>query len=288
VATHGRIRSTRLLVLGLLLASLVTITLDARGGERGPLAAIGRVVGGIVGPMQEGISAVFRPLSSFFSNVFQAGSLAERVDQLVTENADLKRQLQETSTLVAENEEYAGILEIAEEKSLGVTGATVIGDSPVDFEWAVFVDKGADDGIAEDMPVIGASGLVGRVVLVFATTSKVMLIIDPDSKVAARLSSTRETGLIEGQREELLRFNLIGAETDILPGELVETSGYQLDEGYTGLFPPGIPVGAVDDVERSEDGVTVRVLVRPSVSFARLDKVGIVTDVTDLNEEIGA
>jgi rod shape-determining protein MreC len=288
VATHGRIRSTRLLVLGLLLASLVTITLDSRGGERGPLAAIGRVVGGIVGPLQEGVSAVFRPLGGFFRNVFQAGSLAERVDQLVTENADLKRQLQETSTLVAENEEYAGILEIAEAKSLTVTGATVIGESPVDFEWAVFVDKGADDGIAEDMPVIGASGLVGRVVRVFATTSKVMLIIDPDSKVSARLSSTRETGLIEGQREELLRFNLVGAETQIVPGELVETSGYQLDEGYTGLFPPGVPLGAVDEVEPSEDGVTVRVLVRPSVNFARLDKVGIVTDVTDLNEEIGA
>jgi rod shape-determining protein MreC len=288
VAIQGRIRSTRLLVVGLLLASLVTITLDSRGGETGPLAAIGRVFGGIVGPLQEGVSAVFRPVGNFFSNVFQAGSLAERVDQLVTENAELKRQLQETSTLVAENEEYAGILEIAEEESLDVMGATVIGESPSDFEWAVFVNKGSDDDVREDMPVIGASGLVGRVVRVFATTSKVMLIIDPDSKVSARLSSTRETGLIEGQREELLRLNLIGSETEILPGEPVETSGYQLDEGYTGLFPSGISIGAVDVVERSDDGVTVRVLVRPSVNFARLDKVGIVTDVTDLNEEIGA
>ena len=288
MATGGRIRSTRLLVVTLLLASLVTITLDARGGESGPLAAIGRVLGGIVGPLQEGVSAVFRPVGSFFSNVFQAGSLAERVDQLESENAELQTQLQETSEIQAENAEMAGILGLAEEEELEVMGATVIGESPVDFEWAVFVDKGSDDGVTVDMPVIGDSGLVGRVVQVFDTTSKVMLLIDPDSKVSARLSSTRETGLIEGQREELLRFTLIGADAEITPTEPVETSGYQFDEGYTGLFPSGIPIGEVERREASDDGVTVRVLVRPNVDFSRLDKVGIVTEVTDLAEEIQA
>jgi rod shape-determining protein MreC len=265
----------------------VTITLDSRGGDRGPLAAVGETFGGVVGALQEGVSAVFRPVGSFITNVFQAGSLAEKVDRLEDEKAELQRQLQETSTLEAQNAEFAGILGLAEDADLDVTGATIIGESPVDLEWAVFVDKGSDDGIAEDMPVIGDSGLVGRVVRVFDTTSKVMLIIDPDSKVSARLSSTRETGLIEGQREDLLRFNLIGTDTDIVPSEPVETSGYQLDEGYTGVFPPRIPIGVVDLVEPAEDGVTVRVLVRPNVDFSRLDTVGIVTEVTDLSEEIG-
>ena len=274
--------------MGLLLASLATITLDSRGGETGPLAAVGRVLGGIVGPLQEGVSAVFRPVGSFFKNVFQAGSLAEQNEALRREIDELRSALTETSTLRSENAEYEEILDLAEEKDFGVLGARVIGESPVDFEWAVFIDKGQDDGVVEDMPVIGASGLVGRVVRVFDTTSKVMLIIDPDSKVSARLSTTRETGLIEGQREELLRFNLIGTDAQIVPGETVETSGYQLDEGYTGLFPPGIPIGAVASREESEDGVTVKVLVRPVVNFSRLDTVGLLTDVTDLGEELGA
>lgn len=288
MATHGRIRSTRLLVVGLLLASLATITLDARGGESGPLAAVGRVLGGIVGPLQEGVAAVFRPVGSFFSNVFQAGSLAQRVDQLEAQNERLGAAVRESQTLQSLVEEYEGILDVAEEVDRDVMGATVIGESPDDFEWTVFIDKGEDDGVMEDMPVVGAAGLVGRVVRVFDTTSEVMLIIDPDSKVSARLSSTRETGLIEGQREELLRFNLVGADAEILPGETVETSGYQLDEGYTGLFPPGISIGDVASREESEDGVTVRVLVRPSVNFSRLDKVGVLTDPIDLAAEIRA
>ncbi|MGH2692648.1 MAG: rod shape-determining protein MreC [Actinomycetota bacterium] len=288
MATHGRIRSTRLLVVSLVLASLATITLDSRGGDSGPLASVSRILGGVVGALQEGVSAVFRPVGSFVTNVFQAGSLAERVDQLEIENSELQARLQESATLVAENEELAGILGLAEELNRKVMGASVIGESSSDFEWAVNIDKGADDGVVEDMPVIAAAGLVGRVVSVYDTTSKIMLIIDPDSKVSARLSSSRDTGLLEGQREELLRFNLIGTETEIVPSELVETSGYQLDEGYTGLFPPGIPIGVVDSREASDDGVTVRVLVRPNVNFSRLEKVGLITDVTDLSEEIAA
>lgn len=286
MATYGRIRSTRLLVVGLLLASLVTITLDSRGGESGPLSAAGRLLGAVVGPLQEGVAAVFRPVGSFFSNVFQAGSLAEQVAELEAENSELKEDVQSGAADRAQLAEYESILEISEAADLSVVGATVTGESVSNLEWAIFVDKGLDDDVVEDMPVIGPSGLVGRVVSVFDTFSKVMLIIDPDSKVSARLSSSRETGLIEGQREELLRFGLIGTDTEIKPGEIVETSGYQLDEGFTGIYPPGIPIGVVDRVEPSDDGITVRVLVRPNVDFSRLDKVGLVFGVPNLSEEI--
>lgn len=286
MATYGRIRSTRLLVIGLLLASLVTITVDARGGNQGPLAAAGRLLGGIVGPLQEGVSAVFRPVGSFFTNVFRAGSLAERVNILERENTRLQSQLAETSTLQSERDQLAAILGIAQDEDLDLMGASVIGSAPSNFEWSIYIDRGADDGVVEDMPVIADAGLVGRVVQVSKTTSKVMLIIDPDSRVAARLTQSRDTGLIEGQREDPLRFNLVQPETEIVPSEPVETSGYQLDEGYTGIYPPGIPIGAVSSVETSDDRVTVRVLVRPNVDFSRLDKVAVVIGTPNLVADI--
>jgi rod shape-determining protein MreC len=275
-----------LLVVGLLVASLATITVDARGGDEGPLDDVGELFGGIVGPLQEGVSAIFRPVGNFFSNVFNAGSLAEQVEALTAENQRLGTLVQESSELRSENEEYAAILGIAEDEKLDVIGATVIGESPSNFEWAVSIDKGSVDGVEENMAVIGPSGLVGRVINVYETAALVMLIIDPDSKVSARLSTSRETGLIEGQREDPLEFSLIETETDIVSGEIVETSGYQLDEGYTGIYPPGIPIGVVDEVEPSEDGVTVRVTVRPNVDFSSLDKLGLVVGVTSLAEQI--
>src|SRR5687768_15036605 len=112
--THRPIRSTRLLVFGLLLASLVTITVDARGGERGPLAVIGRGIGAVVGPLQEGVAAVFRPIGSFVTNVFRAGDLADQNRALQEEIAELRSTLQDTLGQRREIEVLRGILDLAE------------------------------------------------------------------------------------------------------------------------------------------------------------------------------
>jgi rod shape-determining protein MreC len=285
VATYGRVRSTRLLVIGLLVASLVTITDDARGGDRGPLAAIGRTFGAIVAPLQEGVAAVFRPIGSFFTNVFRAGALAERVDRLEAENAELRREQTEVGTLQVENTEYERLLGIEDAAAVELMGAAVVAESPSNFEWAVVINRGSDDGVARDMPVVAPEGLVGRVVEVYPSSATVMLIIDPDSRVTARLATSRETGLVAGQRENPLRFDLIDAETEIVPGELVETSGYQIQAGFEGLYPPGIQIGQVERIEPGADGIDLSVLVRPNVDFSRLDRVAVVTGVERVETE---
>ena len=281
MATYGRIRSTRLLVLGLLVASLVTITVDARGGDRGPLALAGKAFGSIVGPLQEGVAAVFRPIGGFFQNVFQAGRLAERVEALEIENARLRSQQTEVQSLRDEVEELRDILAMSEALDLRVTGATVIAESHSNFEWSIKIDKGSGDGVVDDMPVIAAEGLVGRVTEVLPSTSKVRLIIDPTSFVTARLAVSGERGIVQGQREGLMRFALLDPETDVQPGEVVETSGYELPGGQQGLYPPGIPIGTVESVAPSPDAITVTVLVRPYVDFSRLSRVSLVTSVDE-------
>src|ERR671918_491764 len=108
--THRRVRSTRLLVLGLLVASLVTITLDSRGGREGPLAAIGRGLGAVIGPLQEGMAAVVRPVGSFVTNVFRSGTLADENAALREQIATLQRQASEVNSLRRENEELHRLL----------------------------------------------------------------------------------------------------------------------------------------------------------------------------------
>jgi rod shape-determining protein MreC len=276
--SYRRVRSTRLLVVGLLLASLVIITVDSRGGQRGPLAAIGRTGAAIITPLQEGIATVFRPVGSFLSNVWRAGSLAEENRALREQIALLQRQQQEVLSLRRENESFQRLLGISESLEFETMGAVVLGEVPSNFEWGVFIDKGADDGVTVDMPVISGEGLVGRVVQVYPTSSQVMLIIDPDSAVAARLSASGERGVLLGQREEPLRFDFVDLETEVQPGETVETSGYQLQSGLEGLFPPGIPIGVVDRVDPDEANFTAGVFVRPNVDFSRLDFVLLVTE----------
>lgn len=279
MATYRRARSTRLLVVGLVLASLMTITLDFRAGERGPLAAIGRASLTVVTPLQETVAAVFRPIGSFFSTLASLGSLKSENERLREEAARLRSAEALSLEYRRKIEELTRLLDLKEELELVTRGATVIGESVSNFEWAIFVDRGSDDGVALDMPVIAADGLVGRVVKVTRSSSKVMLIFDPDSKVAVRLASTGERGLVVGRRASDLRLDLINRETDVQPGELVVTSGY---EGA--LFPPGVPVGVVSKVIPSDVDLTKRVLVRPNVDFSRLEYVLLVLPHADVGE----
>ena len=279
--SNRRIRSTRLLVIGLLLASLVTITLDARGGREGPLAGMGRVLGAVVGPLQEGVAAVFRPIGSWITNVFRAGSLAEQNALLEEEINLLRRQIQEELALRRRVEELEQLLQLRGQLGYETVGATVVAESVGNFEWSITIDRGAVDDVEVDMPVMAGEGLVGRVTEVYPFTSKVLLIIDPDSAVSARLASTGERGLIQGQREEPLRMELIDPETEVQPGEVVETSGYRLEEDLQGFYPSAIPIGVVDRVEPAEDEVTLEVLVRPNVDFSSLENVLLVTGAVD-------
>ena len=269
MALYRRTRSTRLLVIGLVLASLMTITIDFRGGESGPLAGLGRTALGVVSPLQEAVSNVFRPVTDFIQGVTQIGSLRAENQRLREELRTMAREQQETITLRREHEELTKLFGLSERVQLATIGAEVISETPSNFEYSVVINRGAEDGIEVDMAVIGPEGLFGRVVRVSGTSAVVQLIIDPDSAVPVRLAASGETGLLEGRREHDLQLGLVDPNTTVRPGELVETSG------LGGVFPPGIPVGVVSVATADEASLTKHVLVRPNVDFSKFPVVAV-------------
>jgi rod shape-determining protein MreC len=269
VALYRRTRSTRLLVIGLVLASLMTITIDFRGGESGPLAGLGRTALGVVSPLQEAVSNVFRPVTDFIQGVTQIGSLRAENQRLRDQLRAMAREQQETVTLRREHEELTKLFGLSERLQLATIGAEVISETPSNFEYSVVINRGAEDGIEVDMAVIGPEGLFGQVVRVSGTSAVVQLIIDPDSAVPVRLAASGETGLLEGRRENDLQLGLVDPNTTVRPGELVETSG------LGGVFPPGIPVGVVSVATADEASLTKHVLVRPNVDFSKFPVVAV-------------
>lgn len=273
MATYRRARSTRLLVLSLVLASLITITVDFRGGRTGPLAGLGRVALSVVSPLQRGVSGVFRPVAEFFHGVANIGSLRAENLRLCQQVEELSRRQQEVLTLQREVKALRSLIGLGERLALSTIGADVIGEGPSNFEWSVVIDRGASDGVQRDMPVLGPEGLVGRVVEVTGSSSVVLLIIDPDSKLSARLAASGETGVLVGRREQDLRMDLVDPRTMVRPGEPVETSG------LGGVFPPGIPIGVVSAATADEVSLEKSLFVRPNVDFSRLQHVAVVRPV---------
>lgn len=256
--------------MGLVMASLVTITLDFRAGDAGPLAGLGRTALGIVSPLQEAVSNVFRPVADFVDGVTNIGSLRAENERLENQIAQLIRERQEILTLRRENRQLKDIFKLSTRLEFSTLGAQVIGESPSNFESAVVIDVGADHGVQMDLPVIGPEGLVGRVIRVSATSSVVQLIIDAESSLGVRLASTGETGVLQGRREHDLRLDLVDTDTTVRAGEPVETSG------LGGVFPAGIPVGVVSIARAPEASLLKEVFVRPYVDFSSLQLVAVV------------
>ena len=271
MAVSRRARSTRLLMVSLVMASLVTITIDFKGGRSGPLELAGKSALSVIGPLQDGVSRVFHPVASFFGGLARIGSLESENSRLSAEVARL-RQAQGTGVSTQrELERLHRLLEL--EQNLGITGitASVIGASPSNFEWSITINRGSADGVKANLPVVAGEGLVGIVTEVALHWSAVQLMIDPRSAVAGRLASSGETGLVTGQRGNPMIMDLVNPDVKVAANEVVVTSGYQ-----GGLYPPEIPIGYVSSVYARPGSLTKSILVRPAVDFSSLEVVEVV------------
>ena len=272
MAIGGRTRSTRGMVILLVVASLVTITIDYREGSGGPLSKASDALQTVVTPMQRAVSAVFHPVAAFFGALAHLPSEESRVNHLRSQLQQYQREHEQYQAALIQLHQLQQELDIAKSYTFQTTGADVIGSAISNFEWSVVIDKGSRDGIRVDMPVMSAQGLVGRVIQVNQFGSKVLLVADPDSSVAARLVGSQETGMLTGQGRNDLQMSLIDQTTEVVKGEGVMTSAYS-----GGLFPPGIPIGQVSSVVTDKATGEQQISVAPFVDFSKLDVVLVIT-----------
>lgn len=266
-------------MVALVSLSLVTITVDYREGEDGPLAGLGRVAITLISPLQEAVSRLTHPIGNFFSTLVHLPAIRAENERLRDRVAELEAQLGTTVT----NEQRLHELEelLAVQESLGPNVATeaaqIIASGVSNFEWTVTINKGSSDGVLVDMPVV-ASGkrLVGHVVEATTDSAAVQLIVDPDSAVAGRLETSRQTGLLSGHGDQDMRMGLVDVTTEVEAGEQVVTAGYRIPGVAQGLYPPGILIGTVSRVLPDDAALEKFVTVSPAVDFSTLDIVLVV------------
>jgi rod shape-determining protein MreC len=261
-----RTRRARLLVVLLLTAALVLVTIDFRSKGDGPLDAIGRGIMTVVGPLQDGVSRLVRPVGDFLAGFTQVGDLKAQLRAMQEQNAQLQQRERQVTDIARENEELRKLLGLSDRLNLKTVTVRVTGVGPSNFEHTVFIDRGSSSGLRADMPVVAGAGLVGRIVEVSRRTARILLLVDPSSAVAARLATNGETGVAEGTGGNELRLDLFDAEAGVAIGDEVVTSGY---EG--GVYPPGIPIGTVKRIEPRGNALARRAFISPFVDFTGLD-----------------
>lgn len=134
------------------------------------------------------------------------------------------------------------------------------------------VDRGSDDGLAPMMPVVVSDGVVGRVHAVAARTADVLVLTDLNSSVAVRVERTRARANVRGMgKPDLARLDYALRTEDVIEGDPLVTSGTD------GVFPRGLPVGKVTQLDRRQHGLFQDARVVPAVDVTRLEEVLVIT-----------
>lgn len=246
---------------------VVLSVLVASTGAGAALAEGAGVLGGILVPAQhalyqagEAITGLAAPAAD--QSAAPAASYAE---------ADAASGILAYNELAAENERLRAMLDYKESNvTQELKVAQITGKEPGNWFEVFTIDLGANDGIAEGMPVVTPNGLVGKVAEVSLDSAKVITIIDARSSVSAIMERTRDTGVVKGtigsdDLTAVLTMNYLPLDTDVIDGDVVLTSGY--DE----VYPKGLVVGTVTNTVDQSGGK--RVTVEPGVDFRRLEEV---------------
>jgi rod shape-determining protein MreC len=191
------------------------------------------------------------------------------------ENQDLRRELAATRSELrqvversAESDRLRRLLDFKAHAPFQTVAAELIAFSPGASSNAVFIDKGADYGLALDLAVITPVGVVGKIITVFDHSSQVLLITDPSSGVGTLLERSRAQGVLKGAPNNLCQLEYIMNEESVLPGDAVVTSG--LDQ----IYPRGLPVGTVLKVR--DGNIYKTIVVRPAAALDSLETVLVV------------
>ena len=273
-----------LIVLGtLLVVALLLTTLYFREGPTGPLRRARTGVLAVSAPLEQAGSWLTSPLRVVGDF---AGGLSVSRDQLAvlrTQNQKLRQQVSDLSEARAENARLGALLSIKQALQLPMTAARVIGRPTSSWEGSLVIDKGSSSGFKQGMPVIAAQGLLGQLVEVAPNASKVRLITDRRSGVAALIQSSRAPGIVRGSIEGDLSLDFLDRRLKPKLGDTVVSSG------IGGVFPRGIVVGDIGFIRDQRSDPFPHIVVISRVPIQNVEEVLVLTaPISDAGAGTGA
>lgn len=233
--------------------------------------------------LKAAIGGIFLPFFGFSSSAQQltqkAGNAVTPRDDLVRqlektehENQLLKMRLQELEEIERENNRLRTYLTFSKAFPGKLKIARVVGRDPANWWKNIKIDLGSRDGMVTNAPVLTSEGLVGRIAEVGYTQSHVVLLGDPDCRVAVMIDDTREQGVIAPSTSNPLDYSIvemgfISRNAKLSPGQRIITSG------VGGIFPKGIPVGLIVDFRSVGYGLYNEARVKLHVRMNSLEEV---------------
>lgn len=266
-------RRSRFLLVGFVLLHLVVISHQVDGG--GGVSLLQRAVFTLLSPLQNGVSAVVRGVVGAWTGYLDLRGTRGENQRLVERVRNLETLLQERGHLAREAERFRELLGLREILPMTTIVAEVVARDGLPWYRTILINKGSEDGLALEDPVISPTGVVGRIIAIGPHAAKVQLLQDRDSGAGVLIERSRVTGVVSGQvgfsdtGSSDLVMKYVPELADVTVGDVVVTSGQDR------VYPKGLVVGRVRVVGKGS-GLSKDILVEPSARFAQVEEVLVV------------
>lgn len=253
------------IVCGILLVGLIGV------GKAFNIPVLSTGVNYVLYPFEKGIYWVTSGTSQIYERF-------KKVEDLLAENKTLHEEVDQlmakqvvADQLSDENQRLRKALDMKERYvEYGGIGANVIGRDYGNWNKVYTIDVGINKNVQNNSVVLADGGLVGHVEEATNVASKVITLIDSRSAVGVEVSRTGDVGILKGDIElanDGLCLLEINGESEIVKNDQIITS-YLSD-----VYPPGILVGKVEEVQVNNNDLVTYAYVRPVVDFEHLKQV---------------
>lgn len=237
-------------------------------GVFGIFQPIKQAVLDISGAAQKGLSKPLTWGKDVWRSYIALQDVKAENESLKQEIARLQQEATRYNEALIANTRYKKLLDIKKENKVPVVTATVIGNDLAPWVWSLTIDKGLKDGVGPEMAVMSGAGVIGQILEASDHSSKVLLLADRNSAVAALDQRSRIPGILKGNGDGFCRLTYVGKEDDIGVGDEIITSGTDR------IFPKGLLLGKVTTVEKGSSPDIFQVItVKPSVELKQVEEV---------------
>ena len=264
-------RLTPWLAVVLCVANFVLMAFDARTeGSQRVIRVWAQTAADFV---QSPVTTVSSSVTGYFASIANLRTAQDENDALKQRIQELEVELKAKEDLSAENARLSQLLELKQKSQYRVLTARIIGRDPSVWFDSSIIDRGSLDGVKINMPVVTNGGVLGRVTAVGPLTSQVDLLTRDKSGIGAvvgEVSGSNALGVFVGSsKRDVLEMRYVAGSVEVQVGQGVYTTGQD------GIYPAGLKVGEIVQVESGSATTPHKITIRPTAGIDRAQEVGV-------------
>lgn len=243
------------------LIAIIMLVVDSRMHA---LTIVRQAVGTVLYPFQV-VALMPRDVAYKMGDYFTSLHTVQNQNDALRRQQVLNAQLlQQERQIAAENNQLRNLLNMQQRISSKSLVGEILYDARDPFTRKIILNRGTQQGVAPGQPVIDDIGIVGQVTRVFPFVSEVTLLTDKDQAIPVQVLRTGLRSVAYGRGQSgVLDLRFMAANADIRKGDVLVTSGID------GVYPPGLSVATVVQVETKSTDAFAHIVCMPSAGIDR-------------------